>query len=49
MPFTLQYKRLIESEEKIAKTLILPINIYIINTYKNTYGVTKTLSGTDIT
>lgn len=49
MPFTLQYKPLIESEEKIAKALIRPRNIYRINTYKYTDGTTKTLAGVDST
>jgi hypothetical protein len=49
MPFTLQYKRLIEGEENISKTLIRSRNIYRINTYKYTDGVTKTLAGTDST
>ena len=47
MPFTLQYKKFIESEEKVAKALISPRNIYRINTYKYVDGTTKTLGGVD--
>ena len=49
MPFTLQYKPLIESEEKVGKTLIRPRNIYRINSYKYIDGTTKTLAGIDST
>ena len=42
MPFTLQYKPLIEGEEKIGKSLLRPRNIYRINTYKYIDGTTKT-------
>lgn len=49
MPFTLQYKKFIEGEEAVGKTLIRPRNIYRINTYKYVDGTTKTLAGVDST
>ena len=49
MPFALQYKPLIESETKVAKTLVLPRNVYRINSYKYSDGTQKTLSGTTST
>lgn len=45
MPFALQYKSLIESEEKVAKTLIKPRNIYRISQYTYADGEKKTLIG----
>jgi hypothetical protein len=45
MPFALQYKPLIESENKLGKALIRPGNIYRIMVYKYADGVTKSLSG----
>jgi hypothetical protein len=45
MPFALQYKPLIESENKVSKALIKPGNIYRIMVYKYADGVTKSLSG----
>ncbi len=47
MPFSLQYKPLIESEVSLSKTLVRPRNIYKINTYKYKDGKTKTLSGVE--
>lgn len=49
MPFSLQYKPLIESETSVAKTLVLPRNVYRINSYKYSDGKQKTLSGTTST
>ena len=43
MPFALQYKPLIESENKLGKALIRPGNIYRIMVYKYADGVTKSL------
>ena len=47
MPFSLQYKPLIESESSVAKTMIQPRNIYKINSYKYKDGKTKSLSGVE--
>jgi hypothetical protein len=49
MPFALQYKPLIESETSVSKTLVLPRNVYRINSYKYADGKQKTLSGTTST
>jgi hypothetical protein len=49
MPFALQYKSLIESETSVSKTLVLPRNVYRINSYKYSDGKQKTLSGTTST
>ena len=49
MSFALQYKPLIESETSVSKTLVLPRNIYRINSYKYSDGKQKTLSGTTST
>jgi hypothetical protein len=49
MPFALQYKPLIESETRVSKTLVLPRNVYRINSYKYSDGKQKTLSGTTTT
>jgi hypothetical protein len=49
MPFALQYKPLIESETSVSKTLVLPRNIYRINSYKYSDGKQKTLTGTTST
>ena len=46
MPFSLQYKPLILSEESVSKSQILPRNIYRITSYQYVDGTTKTLSGT---
>jgi hypothetical protein len=46
MPFSLQYKPLILSEESVSKSQILPRNIYKITSYQYADGTTKTLSGT---
>jgi hypothetical protein len=46
MPFSLQYKPLILSEESVSKSQILPRNIYKITTYQYVDGTTKTLAGT---
>ena len=45
MPFSLQYKPLILSEESVSKSQILPRNIYKITTYQYVDGTTKTLAG----
>jgi hypothetical protein len=47
MPFSLQYKPLVESEVPLSKTLVRPRNIYRINSYKYKDGKTKTLSGVE--
>jgi hypothetical protein len=47
MPFSLQYKPLIESESSISKTLIRPRNIYKINSYKYKDGNTKSFAGVE--
>jgi hypothetical protein len=47
MPYSLQYKPLIESESSVAKTLVRPRNIYKINSYKYKDGNTKSLSGVE--
>jgi hypothetical protein len=47
MPFSQQYKILTESEDPIAKSRVLPRNIYKITSYKYTDGTQKTLSGVD--
>ena len=49
MSFALQYKSLIESETSVSKTLVLPRNVYRINSYKYSDGKQKTLSGTTST
>jgi hypothetical protein len=49
MSFALQYKLLIESETSVSKTLVLPRNVYRINSYKYSDGKQKTLSGTTST
>ena len=49
MPFALQYTPFIESETSVSKTLVLPRNIYRINSYKYSDGKQKTLSGTSST
>jgi hypothetical protein len=49
MSFALQYKPLIESETSVSKTLVLPRNVYRINSYKYSDGKQKTLSGTTST
>jgi hypothetical protein len=49
MSFALQYKPLIESETSVSKTLVLPKNVYRINSYKYSDGKQKTLSGTTTT
>jgi hypothetical protein len=46
MPFSLQYKPLILSEESVSKSQILPRNIYKITSYQYIDGKIKTLSGT---
>ena len=46
MPFSLQYKPFILSEESVSKSQILPRNIYKITSYQYVDGTTKTLSGT---
>jgi hypothetical protein len=45
MPYVLQYKNLIQKEDKVSKTLIKPGNIYKIMAYEYADGVKKTLSG----
>lgn len=45
MPFSLQYIPFIESEKPIAKSKVLPRNIYKIVSYKYSDGTQKTLSG----
>lgn len=47
MPYSLQYKPLIESESPLAKSLVRPRNIYKINSYKYKDGKTKTLAGVE--
>jgi hypothetical protein len=47
MPFSLQYTKFIESEEPVAKSKVLPRNIYKISSYKYADGKQKTLSGID--
>jgi len=47
MPFSLQYKPLIESESSLSKTMVRPRNIYKINSYKYKDGVTKSLGGVE--
>ena len=47
MPYSLQYKPLIESESSVSKTLVRPRNIYKINSYKYKDGNTKSLSGVE--
>jgi hypothetical protein len=47
MPFSLQYKPLIESESSLSKTMIRPRNIYKINSYKYKDGVTRSLAGVE--
>jgi hypothetical protein len=47
MPYTLQYNKLVEREEAISKTNILPRNLYRISTYKYADGVRKNLGGMD--
>jgi hypothetical protein len=45
MPYSLQYKKLIESETKVSKSRLKPRRIYKITTYKYADGHQKTLSG----
>jgi len=45
MPFSAQYKPLIESEEAVSKSRVLPRNIYKISSYRYADGTQKTLSG----
>jgi hypothetical protein len=47
MPFSLQYKPLIESESSLSKTMVRPRNIYRINSYKYSDGKTKSLAGVE--
>jgi hypothetical protein len=47
MPFALQYKSLIDREEAVSISLVRPRNIYRINSYKYSDGVSKTLTGAD--
>lgn len=47
MPYSLQYKPLIESESPLAKSLVRPRNIYKINSYKYKDGKTKSLAGVE--
>ena len=47
MPYTLQYNKLVEREEAISKTNVLPRNLYRISTYKYADGVRKNLGGMD--
>jgi hypothetical protein len=47
MPFSLEYKPLIESESPVSKTMIRPRNIYRINSYKYVDGKTKSLAGVE--
>lgn len=47
MPFSLQYKPLIESENSLSKTLVRPRNIYKIKNYKYKDGNTKSLEGVE--
>jgi len=47
MAFTQQYKKLFISESSVGKTLILPKEIYRINSYKYTDGTTKSFNGVE--
>ncbi len=47
MPFSLEYKPLIESESPLSKTMIRPRNIYRIKSYKYVDGKTKSLEGVE--
>ena len=47
MQFALQYKPLIEVEQRLAKTLVRPRNIYKITSYTYKEGKTKSLAGVD--
>jgi hypothetical protein len=47
MPFSLEYKPLIESESSVSKTMIRPRNIYRIKSYKYADGKTKSLAGVE--
>ena len=45
MPYSLQYKKLIESEVKVSKSLVRPRRIYKIVSYNYVDGTSKTFSG----
>lgn len=45
MPFAEEYKKVIESEKKVSKSLVRPRNIYKITSYEYVDGTKKTLSG----
>ena len=47
MSFAIQYKKFIQSEKSVSKSLIRPRNVYRINTYKYIDGSSKSLSGMD--
>jgi len=47
MPFSLEYKPLIESQNIVSKTMIRPRNIYRIKSYKYVDGKTKSLEGVE--
>jgi hypothetical protein len=49
MPYSLQYKKLIESEIKVSKSRLKPRKIYKITTYHYADGKQKTLSGANTT
>ena len=49
MPYSLQYKKLIQSETKVSKSRLKPRKIYKITTYKYSDGHQKTLSGANTT
>lgn len=46
MPFTLQYKPLIDSETRASKASIKPRNVYRISSYQYADGEQKSLAGT---
>jgi hypothetical protein len=45
MSFSSEYKKFIQSEQSVSKTLVRPRNIYRINSYKYSDGTTKSLTG----
>lgn len=45
MPFTLQYKPLIESEKRASKTSLRPRNVYRISSYEYADGEQRSLTG----
>jgi len=48
MPYTNEYNKLIENEEGISKTAVIPRNLYKIHSYTYADGERKNLTGTKV-